>query len=84
MVSAHELRFLIPWFLIGGTLQDKSSQGSSMTYQLSISLQTFMPTLTIALYNPYSFKQVLTRFWYDLPIIRLFTKFYVYTNNCII
>jgi hypothetical protein len=32
-VSIQESWFLIPWFLISGTLEDKSSQGSSMTYQ---------------------------------------------------
>jgi hypothetical protein len=31
-VSIQESWFLIPWFLISGTLEDKSSQGSSMTY----------------------------------------------------
>jgi hypothetical protein len=61
-VSTQESRFLVPWFLISRTWQDKFSQGSSMTYQLSIFLQNFMPTLTIALYNVYSFRQVFTRF----------------------
>jgi hypothetical protein len=32
-----------------------------MTYQLSVCLQNFMPTLTIALYNPYSFKKMIKK-----------------------
>ena len=38
---------------------DKFPQGFGMTYQLFICLQNFMPTLTIALYNPCSFKKLI-------------------------
>jgi hypothetical protein len=48
-------------FMIFHSLQDTSSQGSSITYQLSFCLQNFMPIVTIALYNLHSFKKLIKK-----------------------
>jgi hypothetical protein len=55
------LGITIPGFLFLFFIPDRTSphKGSSMTYQLSICLQNFMPTLTIALSNLHSFKKLI-------------------------
>jgi hypothetical protein len=60
-IRVFPLGITIPGFLFLFLIPGRTSphKGLSMTYQLSVCLQKFMPTLTIALSDLHSFKKLI-------------------------